>query len=132
MLTRCSRAVNPVAQILQHLAVSEETYYRWRNQFGGMKAEEAKRLKELELENEGMRGCTDARGIFYFLPKFLSKATPVSTETEELQLHTHQVSTTRTKHPFIALRPFFHTRDSRGSGGFQGSKIEARPKRWMR
>ena len=65
MLTRCSRAVNPVAQILQHLAVSEETYYRWRNQFGGMKAEEAKRLKELELENEGMRGCTDARGIFY-------------------------------------------------------------------
>ncbi len=26
-------------------------YYRWRNQFGGMKAEEAKRLKELELEN---------------------------------------------------------------------------------
>ena len=60
MLTRCSRAVNPVAQILQHLAVSEETYYRWRNQFGGMKAEEAKRLKELELENEGMRGCTDA------------------------------------------------------------------------
>ena len=51
MLTRCSRAVNPVAHILQHLAVSEETYYRWRNQFGGMKAEEAKRLKELELEN---------------------------------------------------------------------------------
>ena len=51
MLTRCSRAVNPVAQILQHLAVSEETYYHWRNQFGGMKAEEAKRLKELELEN---------------------------------------------------------------------------------
>lgn len=42
---------SPVAQIIQHLAVSEETYYRWRNQFGGMKAEEAKRLKELELEN---------------------------------------------------------------------------------
>ena len=39
-----------LAQVLQKLGVSENTYYRWRNQFGGMKADEAKRLKELETQ----------------------------------------------------------------------------------
>jgi putative transposase len=38
-------------EVVQFLQVSEQTYYRWRNQYGGMKAEEAKRLKELETEN---------------------------------------------------------------------------------
>jgi putative transposase len=40
-----------VAHVVQHLGVSEATYHRWRTQFGGMKAEEARRLKELEQEN---------------------------------------------------------------------------------
>jgi len=40
-----------VAQVCQKLAVSEQTFHRWRNQYGGMKASDAKRLKELELEN---------------------------------------------------------------------------------
>jgi len=40
-----------VADVARHLEVSEQTYHRWRNQFGGMKADDAKRLKELEREN---------------------------------------------------------------------------------
>jgi len=44
-----------VAEVVQHLGVSEQTYYRWRNQYGGMKSEEAKRLKELELENTRLK-----------------------------------------------------------------------------
>lgn len=40
-----------IAQVCQALEVSEATYHRWRNQYGGMKAEEAKRLKALEQEN---------------------------------------------------------------------------------
>jgi len=40
-----------VGEICQRLEVVEQTYYRWRNQYGGMKADEAKRLKELEKEN---------------------------------------------------------------------------------
>lgn len=44
-----------VAQVLQHLSVSEQTYHRWRNQFGGMKSEEARRLKELEQENARLK-----------------------------------------------------------------------------
>jgi transposase-like protein len=40
-----------IAQVVQKLAVSEQTFHRWRNQYGGMKSEAAKRLKELEQEN---------------------------------------------------------------------------------
>jgi putative transposase len=38
-------------ELLRHLEVSEATLHRWRNQFGGMKAEGAKRPRELEREN---------------------------------------------------------------------------------
>lgn len=44
-----------VAQVCQQLAVSEATYCRWRNQYGGMKGSEAKRLKELEQENARLK-----------------------------------------------------------------------------
>lgn len=44
-----------VAEVIQHLGVSEQTYYRWKSQFGGMKSEEAKRLKELEVENARLK-----------------------------------------------------------------------------
>ena len=44
-----------VAAVLQALEVSEATYLRWRNQYGGMKAEEAKRLKELDEENKRLK-----------------------------------------------------------------------------
>ena len=41
----------PLAEIAKKLEVSEQTYHRWRNQYGGMKGPEMKRLKELEREN---------------------------------------------------------------------------------
>jgi len=44
-----------LAAVLQALEVSESTYQRWRNQYGGMKASEAKRLKELEDENRKLK-----------------------------------------------------------------------------
>jgi transposase len=43
------------AAVLQMLEVSEATYLRWRKQYGGMKAEEARRLKELEEENRQLK-----------------------------------------------------------------------------
>jgi hypothetical protein len=43
------------AAVLQALEVSQATYDRWRAQYGGMKAEEAKRLKELEDENRRLK-----------------------------------------------------------------------------
>ena len=44
-----------LAMVLQVLEVSESTYERWRAQYGGMKAEEAKRLKELADENRRLK-----------------------------------------------------------------------------
>lgn len=44
-----------LAVVLQTLEVSESTYERWRKQYGGMKSEEAKRLKELEEENKRLK-----------------------------------------------------------------------------
>ena len=40
---------------LRQIGVSEVTYYRWRQEFGGLKIEQIKRLKELELENSRLR-----------------------------------------------------------------------------
>tara|TARA_R110002096_G_scaffold208462_1_gene395012 strand:- start:20 stop:307 length:288 start_codon:yes stop_codon:yes gene_type:complete len=44
-----------LAAVLQALAISEATYQRWRNQYGGMKSEEAKRLKQLDDENKRLK-----------------------------------------------------------------------------
>ncbi len=44
-----------LAQVCQKLGVSEPTLHRWRNQYGGMKADEAKRLKDLEAENARLK-----------------------------------------------------------------------------
>jgi putative transposase len=44
-----------IAQACQKLAVSEQTFHRWRNQYGGMKADEMKRLRELQAENTRLK-----------------------------------------------------------------------------
>lgn len=44
-----------VAAVARHLEVSEQTYHRWRNQYGGMKADDVKRLRELERENARLK-----------------------------------------------------------------------------
>ena len=46
---------NELPEVVKQLEVSEQTYYRWRNQFGGMKADDVKRLKELEAENARLK-----------------------------------------------------------------------------
>ena len=44
-----------VADVCRELAVSEQTYYRWRNQFGELRADDVKRLKDLERENSTLK-----------------------------------------------------------------------------
>jgi transposase-like protein len=44
-----------IAEIAKELGVSENTYHRWRNQYGGMKADDVKRLRELERENQRLK-----------------------------------------------------------------------------
>jgi putative transposase len=40
-----------VAEVSRKLGITEQTYYRWRREYGGMRVEQARRLKELEKEN---------------------------------------------------------------------------------
>jgi putative transposase len=44
-----------IPEVARQLEISENTYHRWRNQYGGMKADDAKRLKELERENAQLK-----------------------------------------------------------------------------
>ena len=45
----------PVAAVCRLLGVTEPTYYRWRKEYGGLKTDQAKRLKELEKENARLK-----------------------------------------------------------------------------
>ena len=44
-----------MADAIRQIGVSEVTFYRWRQEFGGLKIEQVKRLKDLELENGRLR-----------------------------------------------------------------------------
>ena len=44
-----------VGQVVRKLGVSEQTYYRWRREYGGLRVDQAKRLRELERENARLK-----------------------------------------------------------------------------
>ena len=44
-----------VGEVSRKLGVTEQTYYRWRKEYGGMRVEQARRLKELEKENTRLK-----------------------------------------------------------------------------
>jgi transposase-like protein len=52
VLTAQGRAV---AEAIRTIGVTEVTYYRWRREYGGLKGDQVKRLKELETENSRLR-----------------------------------------------------------------------------
>jgi hypothetical protein len=62
-----------LAAVLQALEVSESTYVRWRSQYGGMKAEEAVRLKRLEEENKKLKEVVAELTLDNRMLKFLAE-----------------------------------------------------------
>ena len=46
---------NTMAVVTKKIGVTEQTYYRWRKEYGGMRVEQARRLKELEQENTRLK-----------------------------------------------------------------------------
>ncbi len=46
---------NTVSQVCKQIGVTDQTYYRWRKGYGGMRVDQAKRLKELETENARLK-----------------------------------------------------------------------------
>ena len=45
----------PLAQVCRKLEIHEQTYYRWRKEYGGLRVDQAKLLKELEQENSRLK-----------------------------------------------------------------------------
>ena len=62
-----------LAAVLQALEVSESTYARWRSQYGGMKAQEAVRLKRLEEENKKLKEVVAELTLDNRMLKFLNE-----------------------------------------------------------
>jgi len=62
-----------LAAVLQSLEVSEATYGRWRVQYGGMKAEEAVRLKKLEDENRRLKQLVADQALDIQMLKFVTE-----------------------------------------------------------
>jgi len=46
---------NSIGEVSKKLGVTEQTYYRWRKEYGGMRVEQARRLKDLEKENSRLK-----------------------------------------------------------------------------
>ena len=44
-----------LAEVCRQLAITEVTFYRWRKEYGGLRVDQAKRLKEIEVENTRLR-----------------------------------------------------------------------------
>jgi hypothetical protein len=62
-----------LAMVLQSLEISESSYLRWRTQYGGMKAEEAVRLKKLEDENRRLKQLVADQALDIQMLKFVAE-----------------------------------------------------------
>ena len=45
----------PLAKVVRKLGITEQTYYRWRKEYGGLRTDQARRLRELEKENTRLK-----------------------------------------------------------------------------
>lgn len=61
------------AEVAKALGVSENTFHRWRNQYGGMKAEDAKQLKELKRENSQLKRLVAEKELEILAHKEISR-----------------------------------------------------------
>jgi putative transposase len=66
-------AGNDVGEVCRQLEITESTWHRWRNQYGGMKANDAKRLKELEKENTQLKRIVANQALDIDMLKFVAE-----------------------------------------------------------
>jgi putative transposase len=62
-----------VEEVSRHLEITESTWHRWKNQYGGMKANDAKKLKELEKENQRLKRIVADQALDIDMLKYLSE-----------------------------------------------------------
>lgn len=63
----------PVEDVARHLEISESTWHRWQNQYGGMKADDAKELRELRKENQPLKKIVADQALDIDMLKELSR-----------------------------------------------------------
>ena len=78
-----------VPDAIRSIGVSEVTYYRWRQEYGGLKSDQVKRLKDLETENGRLRKAVSDLTLDKLIVPALaawppSRATPTSSSTQHL------------------------------------------------
>jgi transposase-like protein len=62
-----------VGQVVRKLGVSEQSYYRWRREYDGLKVDQAKRLKELERENARLKKIVAGQALDNAMLRELSR-----------------------------------------------------------
>jgi len=60
-------------EVVRHLEITESTWHRWKNQYGGMKVDDAKRLKELEKENQRLKRIVADQALDIDMLRYLSE-----------------------------------------------------------
>ena len=60
-----------VGEVCRRIGISEQSYYRWRKEYGGLKVNQARRLKELEQENTRLNRITSYNVCYTKLLRFL-------------------------------------------------------------
>jgi hypothetical protein len=71
-----------LTEVLRHLEVSEATWNRWQNQYGGIKADEVKRLRELERENARLKKLVADQALDIDMLKDLASDAPIDRQVE--------------------------------------------------
>lgn len=72
-----------LTEVLRHLEVSEATWNRWQNQYGGIKADEVKRLRELERENARLKKLVADQALDIDMLKDLAADAPIDGQVEK-------------------------------------------------
>ena len=61
------------SQVCKKLGITDQTYYRWRKEYGGLRVDQAKRLKQLELENSRLKRLVADQAVDISILKEVSK-----------------------------------------------------------
>ena len=62
-----------IGEAARQLSISEQTYYRWRREYGGMEVDQARRLKELDLENQRLKRLVADQALDLWILKEASR-----------------------------------------------------------
>jgi len=65
-----------VGEVYRQLEISEKTYYRWRREYGGLEIDQAKRLKDLEKENQRLKNLVADQALDSSILKEVSRGNP--------------------------------------------------------